>query len=80
MCVLVALAFHTYLKYEEDKTGKKDISLLAGRLGLGTQDSHNTPQPVSFPETLRPCSVHCGVDCSMVLTLDNKLLCCGNNR
>lgn len=51
-----------------------------GRLGLGTHDSHTTPQAVSFPEGLSPCSVNCGVDCSMIITLDNKLFCCGNNR
>ncbi|XP_060602360.1 serine/threonine-protein kinase Nek8-like [Ruditapes philippinarum] len=51
-----------------------------GRLGLGTQDSHTTPQAVQFPEGVSPCSVNCGVDCSMVITLDNKLFCCGNNR
>ncbi|KAL4236853.1 Serine/threonine-protein kinase Nek8 [Mactra antiquata] len=51
-----------------------------GRLGLGSQDSHTTPQPVPFTEGVSPCFVQCGVDCSMVLTLDNKLYCCGNNR
>lgn len=51
-----------------------------GRLGLGTQDSHTTPQAVQFPEGTSPCSVNCGVDCSMIITLDNKLFCCGSNR
>ncbi|XP_052774404.1 serine/threonine-protein kinase Nek8-like isoform X1 [Mya arenaria] len=51
-----------------------------GRLGLGTQESHTTPQPVSFPEGNSPCSVNCGVDCSMIITLDNKLFCSGSNR
>nr|XP_022317954.1 serine/threonine-protein kinase Nek8-like [Crassostrea virginica] len=51
-----------------------------GRLGLGDQESHASPRPVSIPDPLRPSSVHCGVDCSMILTLDNKLLCCGSNR
>ncbi|XP_067677206.1 serine/threonine-protein kinase Nek8-like isoform X1 [Haliotis asinina] len=51
-----------------------------GRLGLGTQDSCNNPMPVQIHDTLRPCSVHCGVDCSMIVTLDNKLLCTGSNR
>ncbi|KAJ8306377.1 hypothetical protein KUTeg_016922 [Tegillarca granosa] len=49
-----------------------------GRLGLGSQESYSSPQLVPIPESLRPSSVHCGVDCSAVLTLDNKLLCCGN--
>ncbi|KAJ8306380.1 hypothetical protein KUTeg_016925 [Tegillarca granosa] len=48
-----------------------------GRLGLGSQESYSSPQLVPIPESLRPSSVHCGVDCSAVLTLDNKLLCCG---
>ncbi|XP_013380324.1 serine/threonine-protein kinase Nek8 isoform X2 [Lingula anatina] len=51
-----------------------------GRLGLGTQESHSLPQQVGFEETEQPCSVQCGVDCSMLLTVENKLLCCGNNR
>ena len=54
--------------------------VISGRLGLGNQESYNTPQAVSFQEAISPCSVHCGVDCSMVMTLDNRLLCCGNNR
>ncbi|XP_041360031.1 serine/threonine-protein kinase Nek8-like [Gigantopelta aegis] len=51
-----------------------------GRLGLGNQESFSSPQPVPIPNNLRPSSVHCGVDCSMILTLDNKLMCCGSNR
>lgn len=51
-----------------------------GRLGLGSQDSFSAPQMVPVPDPLRPSSVHCGMDCSMILTLDNKLLCSGSNR
>lgn len=51
-----------------------------GRLGLGTQDSHASPMPVPIPEHFQPSKVCCGVDCSMILTHDNKLLCCGSNR
>ncbi|KAH3849775.1 serine/threonine-protein kinase Nek8-like [Dreissena polymorpha] len=51
-----------------------------GRLGLGNADSHTTPQAVSFPEGSSPCFVNCGVDCSMIITLDNKLFCSGSNR
>ncbi|CAH1773932.1 unnamed protein product [Owenia fusiformis] len=51
-----------------------------GRLGLGSQESHNSPQEVPLPEKYKPCSVHCGVDGSVVLTLERKMLCCGNNR
>ena len=39
-----------------------------------------SPQPVAVSEDIRPCSVYCGVDCSVILTLDGTLLCCGNNR
>ncbi|XP_069125944.1 serine/threonine-protein kinase Nek8-like [Argopecten irradians] len=51
-----------------------------GRLGLGSQDSFSTPQMVQVPPPHHPSSVHCGMDCSMILTLDNKLLCSGSNR
>ncbi|KAL5016244.1 hypothetical protein ScPMuIL_005833 [Solemya velum] len=51
-----------------------------GRLGLGNQESSASPQAVPIPDHLQPLAVHCGVDCSMIVTLDNKLLCCGNNR
>jgi NIMA (never in mitosis gene a)-related kinase len=51
-----------------------------GRLGLGTQDSHASPLPVPIPEHFQPSKVCCGVDCSVILTHDNKLLCCGSNR
>ena len=59
---------------------KRCSFILSGRLGLGTQDSHTTPQAVPFPEGTSPCLVNCGVDCSMIITLDNKLFCCGSNR
>ncbi|XP_076440668.1 serine/threonine-protein kinase Nek8-like [Babylonia areolata] len=51
-----------------------------GRLGLGNQECMASPQPVAVSEDIRPCSVYCGVDCSVILTLDGTLLCCGNNR
>lgn len=54
--------------------------LSTGRLGLGNQDCMASPQPVAVSEDIRPCSVYCGVDCSVILTLDGTLLCCGNNR
>ena len=52
----------------------------SGRLGLGNQECMASPQPVAVSEDIRPCSVYCGVDCSVILTLDGTLLCCGNNR
>ncbi|KAK7468188.1 hypothetical protein BaRGS_00036601 [Batillaria attramentaria] len=51
-----------------------------GRLGLGNQECTAFPQPVAVAEDIRPCSVYCGVDCSVILTLDGTLLCCGSNR
>lgn len=51
-----------------------------GRLGLGSQESDCTPQEVPIPDKYKPISVHCGVNCSMVLTLHCQLLCSGNNR
>ncbi|GFO13285.1 serine/threonine-protein kinase nek8 [Plakobranchus ocellatus] len=51
-----------------------------GRLGLGDYASCTSPQPVSVPEGCRPCSVHCGMDCSVILTLERMLLCSGSNR
>ena len=54
--------------------------MFTGRLGLGNQECMASPQPVPVSEDVRPCSVYCGVDCSVILTLDGTLLCCGNNR
>ena len=51
-----------------------------GRLGLGSQDSHCTPQQVSLRSDCRPCSVLCAIDCSMIITLEGLLLCSGSNR
>ncbi|XP_014773599.1 serine/threonine-protein kinase Nek8 isoform X1 [Octopus bimaculoides] len=51
-----------------------------GRLGLTTQESCLSPSAVPIPENMQPFSVHCGVDSSIILTVDKKLLSCGNNR
>ncbi|XP_035698278.1 serine/threonine-protein kinase Nek8-like isoform X2 [Branchiostoma floridae] len=51
-----------------------------GRLGLGNRESYSTPQPVPIPSPHLVKSVHCGVDCSILLTTDNRLLGCGSNR
>ncbi|RUS85141.1 hypothetical protein EGW08_007105 [Elysia chlorotica] len=51
-----------------------------GRLGLGNYASCTSPQPVAVPDNCRPCSVHCGMDCSVILTLEKSLLCSGSNR
>ncbi|XP_075928836.1 serine/threonine-protein kinase Nek8-like isoform X4 [Petromyzon marinus] len=51
-----------------------------GRLGLGNQELHLCPQPVAVPPPYEPCTAHCGIDCSMILTFSGKLLACGSNR
>lgn len=51
-----------------------------GRLGLATEESCASPCSVPVPENIQPYSVHCGMDSSIILTLDKEILCCGNNR
>ncbi|MBN3292159.1 NEK8 kinase, partial [Polypterus senegalus] len=51
-----------------------------GRLGLGSQESHNSPQQVALPAEYKILKVPCGVDCSMILTTDHQILACGSNR
>ncbi|KAK6178679.1 hypothetical protein SNE40_011206 [Patella caerulea] len=51
-----------------------------GRLGLGNQDLYTSPQEVTIPDDMLPCSVHCGVDSSLIVTQDGRLLACGCNR
>ncbi|XP_059151574.1 serine/threonine-protein kinase Nek8-like isoform X2 [Physella acuta] len=51
-----------------------------GRLGLGNYECTMSPQLVSVPSQSHPCSVHCGMDCSVILTLENSLLSTGSNR
>ncbi|XP_007567405.1 PREDICTED: serine/threonine-protein kinase Nek8 [Poecilia mexicana] len=51
-----------------------------GRLGLGTQDTHNSPQQVCLPAELEAQKVVCGVDCSMVVSTQWNILACGSNR
>ncbi|XP_047247170.1 serine/threonine-protein kinase Nek8 isoform X3 [Girardinichthys multiradiatus] len=51
-----------------------------GRLGLGTQDTHNCPQQVSLPAEFEAQRVVCGVDCSMIISMQCCILACGSNR
>ncbi|XP_041729154.1 serine/threonine-protein kinase Nek8 [Coregonus clupeaformis] len=51
-----------------------------GRLGMGTLDSHNSPQQVCVPGEFEAHRVLCGVDCSMVISTHNSILACGSNR
>ncbi|XP_033636958.1 serine/threonine-protein kinase Nek8-like [Asterias rubens] len=51
-----------------------------GRLGLDSQESFSSPQSVILPVESLITSVHCGLDCSLLLTEDKKVLACGSNR
>ncbi|XP_061460632.1 serine/threonine-protein kinase Nek8 isoform X2 [Rhineura floridana] len=51
-----------------------------GRLGLGTQESHSSPQQVPVPPDHEAQKVLCGIDSSMILTARNQILACGSNR
>ncbi|XP_038075513.1 serine/threonine-protein kinase Nek8-like [Patiria miniata] len=51
-----------------------------GRLGLDSQESFASPQSVLLPVQSHIASVHCGLDCSLLLTTDKKVLACGSNR
>ena len=51
-----------------------------GRLGLANTESYACPQEVEVPSGMLAKSVHCGLDSTMLLTIEGKLLCCGSNR
>ncbi|XP_037835167.1 serine/threonine-protein kinase Nek8 isoform X2 [Kryptolebias marmoratus] len=51
-----------------------------GRLGLGTQDTHNCPQQVCLPAEFEAQRVVCGVDCSMIISTRGSIVACGSNR
>nr|XP_046245472.1 serine/threonine-protein kinase Nek8 isoform X2 [Scatophagus argus] len=51
-----------------------------GRLGLGTQDTHNSPQQVCLPVEFEAQRVVCGVDCSMIISTKHNIVACGSNR
>ncbi|XP_039987034.1 serine/threonine-protein kinase Nek8 [Xiphias gladius] len=51
-----------------------------GRLGLGTQDTHNSPQQVCLPVEFEAQRVVCGVDCSMIISTQYRIMACGSNR
>lgn len=53
--------------------------MFLGRLGLGDCETRSAPCAVTLPEQVEPQSVHCGSDCSMILTKNNMLLACGSN-
>lgn len=52
----------------------------AGRLGLGTQDTHNSPTQVCLPVEFEANRVVCGVDCSIIISSQYSILACGSNR
>ncbi|XP_036625079.1 serine/threonine-protein kinase Nek8 [Trichosurus vulpecula] len=51
-----------------------------GRLGLGTRESHSSPQQVPVPPEQEAQWVVCGIDSSMILTVPGQALACGSNR
>ncbi|XP_053278596.1 serine/threonine-protein kinase Nek8 [Pleuronectes platessa] len=51
-----------------------------GRLGLGDQDTHNSPQQVCLPVEFEAQRVMCGVDCSMIVSTQHRIMACGSNR
>ncbi|XP_070591603.1 serine/threonine-protein kinase Nek8 isoform X4 [Erythrolamprus reginae] len=51
-----------------------------GRLGLGNQEPHNSPQQVPLPTGYEAQKVLCGIDASMILTSSHQILACGSNR
>uniref|UniRef100_A0ABA3I9H9 non-specific serine/threonine protein kinase n=1 Tax=Gadus morhua TaxID=8049 RepID=A0ABA3I9H9_GADMO len=51
-----------------------------GRLGLGTLDSHSSPQQVAVPAGFEAHKVLCAVDCSMIISTQHNILACGSNR
>lgn len=53
---------------------------LQGRLGLGTQDTHNSPQQVCLPVEFEANKVVCGVDCSMIISTQYSIVASGSNR
>lgn len=53
---------------------------LKGRLGLGTQDTHNAPQQVCLPAEFEAQRVVCGVDCCMIISTQHSIVACGSNR
>ncbi|XP_066219756.1 serine/threonine-protein kinase Nek8 isoform X2 [Saccopteryx leptura] len=52
----------------------------SGRLGLGTRESHSSPQQVPMPPRQEAQRVVCGIDSSMILTVPGQVLACGSNR
>ncbi|KAM4565740.1 serine/threonine-protein kinase Nek8 [Odontesthes bonariensis] len=51
-----------------------------GRLGLGTQDTHNCPQQVCLPVEFEAQKVVCGIDCTMIIGTQGSIVACGSNR
>lgn len=77
MSVSCYLAFDLHLISE---TTSSSLVFTAGRLGLGTQDTHNAPQQVCLPVEFEANRVVCGVDCSIIIGSQYSILACGSNR
>ena len=52
----------------------------AGRLGLGATETKLVPTKVPLESSYSVDDVHCGADCSFILTKQKTVLACGNNK
>lgn len=86
--VRYSFVFWTHSDYITSSGGVSAHSVTAGslsfcsegRLGLGTQDTHNSPQQVCLPVEFEAQRVVCGVDCSMIISTQYSTVACGSNR
>ena len=54
--------------------------MITEQLGLGTQDSHCSPQLVPLQRGSKPTAVFCGTDCTVIITNTGAVLGTGSNR
>lgn len=52
----------------------------SGRLGLGATETKLVPTKVPLESSYSVDDVHCGADCSFILTKQKTVLACGNNK
>ena len=51
-----------------------------GRLGTGSAENVCTPVAVLVPDNCKPVEAFCGSDCSVIVSLEGAMMCCGSNR
>lgn len=82
--ILTTLVFTTRILYadllQQYLSISKSCPRFLGRLGLGTQDTHSSPQQVCLPVEFEAQRVVCGVDCSMIIGTQYNIVACGSNR